>query len=440
MGHMGKISGHHRRHDHPQGRARSAFFVLTTIVVALALVGCVWLFGGRAWLQHEQQAMDVSAHSVAKDLERIAVPETKDSHGKKTTVTVETTPKSLAKQMVDSMSVEDQCAQLIMAPLDANSDPSSLKSLIDTTHIGSVLVTGNWTGGIAAVRKATSALEAYSDKEKNLPLFIATDQEGGQVQHLSGVGFSTIPSAYDQGRMSTAELESSAQQWGQQLNTAGINIDLAPSVDTVLIDRATNAPIGELHRDFGLNAMGNAEHAIAFMKGMTAADVGSTVKHFPGLGAVTGNTDFTEHGTVDTITSSNSLSVQAFTKAIADGNPAMVMISLAVYENLDPDHPAAFSSYIIGTMLRQQDHYDGVVISDSLSASAVQGYETSMLGVLFVQAGGDIVCISDPAMTQPILDGMIARAQSDPQFAAQVKTSATRVLTQKYEMNLNEKD
>ena len=90
----------------------------------------------------------------------------------------------------------------------------------------------------------------------------------------------------------------------------------------------------------------------------------------------------------------------------------MVMMSLATYQRIDSSAPAAFSSKIIDGTLRGSVGYDGVVISDSLSAAAVSGIATKDLGVRLVDAGGDLACIGDTSYVTPILDGIIARAQS----------------------------
>ncbi|WP_163226912.1 glycoside hydrolase family 3 protein [Bifidobacterium choloepi] len=426
--------------DRPRSPLRTALFVATTVVVAVALVVGVWFFGGRTWLRAQAAKVRDSAAELSQDIERQTSPDKDDKNGKEATASP-TTAAGLAEQAVDGMTVEEQCAQLVMMPLSYGEDPSAVEGYVKDSKVGSVLLMGNWTSGTAGVKQATAALQSYATGSGQIPLFIAVDQEGGQVQHLKGAGFSTIPSAYEQGQMSVGELREYAQQWGGQLATAGVNIDLAPSVDTVVIDRASNAPIGALDRDFGLDADGNAEHAVAFIQGMAAASVGTAVKHFPGLGAVTGNTDFTSgDATVDTVTSVDSIQMDAFKKAIQDGDPDMVMMSLATYTNLDPDHPACFSSYIIQDILRKQIGYDGVVISDSLSASAVSGYDSSQLGVLFVQAGGDLICINDRSLTEDILDGMVEEASQSTDFAAQVKAAATRVLTLKYQMNLDQKN
>lgn len=339
-----------------------------------------------------------------------------------------------AKRLVAAMSVEERVGQLVMAPLFAGSDASALRSVIEDRHVGSVLVIGNWRTGVAGVKKATDALQSYAPEGNRL--IMATDQEGGQVQHLKGAGFDTMPSAVEQGGLTTDALRRSAATWGAQLKQAGVNVDLAPVLGTVTIARASNAPIGALDRDFGLDTAGNAAHGTAFVEGMRDAGVESSVKHYPGLGAVQGNTDFTANGILDTTTTADGAEAAAFHTVIDQAKPAMVMMSLATYQRIDPDNPAAFSSVILDGLLRGTHQYDGVVTSDSLSAKAVGHVATDQLGVRFVEAGGDLACIGQSADITPILDGLNAKAKADPAFAQKVTTAATRVMRLKVRMGL----
>ena len=248
------------------------------------------------------------------------------------------------------MTLEERVGQLVMVPLFAGSEPSSLASTIADEHIGSAILIGNWNTGADTVKTATAQLQGYAPAGNRL--IIATDQEGGQVQHLTGTGFDTMPSAVEQGTMSADALRQSAGTWGSQLAAAGINVDLAPVLGTVVGDRASNAPIGALDRDFGLDAAGNAEHGIAVIEGLRDAQVGAAVKHYPGLGAVSGNTDFTTEGILDTTTTLGGAEAGAFDQAITKTDPAMVMMSLATYQSIDPNNPAVFSSTIIDGHIR----------------------------------------------------------------------------------------
>ena len=401
-------------------------------VVALVTAGTAW------WMLRPQQK-DTLEHlaqpqSSSSTLNRDKAPTPKPQKSQERQKAAGDSPAAKASRAIATMSLDERAGQLIMAPMFAGGNPADLSALISTRHVGSVVLIGNWNNGTAAAKTAADALQSYAPSGNQL--IVSTDQEGGQVQHLKGSGFDTMPSAVAQGQMSADTLRSSAKTWGDQLKQAGINIDLAPVLGTVQVKRSSNAPIGALNRDFGLDSNGNAQHGIAFVEGMRDAGVGATVKHYPGLGAVTGNTDFTTEGILDTTTTLDDEEIGAFNTTIKQAKPAMVMMSLATYQRIDSSAPAAFSSKIIDGTLRGSVGYDGVVISDSLSAAAVSGIATKDLGVRLVDAGGDLACIGDTSYVTPILDGIIARAQSDPAFAKKVTASATRVMTLKYQMGL----
>ncbi|KAB8292771.1 beta-glucosidase [Bifidobacterium avesanii] len=400
---------------------------LCAIVLCLA-AGCGWPGSAPAG-NSSSAATDAAGASASR--EASSAPSSPSTPAAPSTPA---TAQDRARALVDAMSLEERVGQLVMAPLFAGSDASSLAPAIRDRHVGSVLVIGKWTGGVDAVAKETAALQAYAPEGDGL--IVATDQEGGSVQHLTGEGFDAMPSGVKQGAMDAAALRSSAARWGSQLKEAGVNVDLAPVTDTVRGARKSNAPIGALNRDFGLDADGNAEHAIAFVNGMRDSGVMGAVKHYPGLGAVTGNTDFTADGIEDSTTTLDGPEVAAFDRTIREGRPAMVMMALATYRAVDASAPAAFSSAIIDGHLRGTLGYQGVVISDSLSAEALGGVPTDQLGVRLIEAGGDLACIGNSSYVTPILDGLVAKAKADPAFAERVAESAARVMALKIEMGL----
>ena len=422
------------KHGGRRPRPSSAPTIIAAMLCVVALVAA-----GTAWWMLRPQQKDTLEHlaqpqSSSSTLNRDKAPTPKPQKSQEHQKAAGDSPAAKASRAIATMGLDERAGQLIMAPMFAGGNPADLSALISTRHVGSVVLIGNWNNGTAAAKTAADALQSYAPSGNQL--IVSTDQEGGQVQHLKGSGFDTMPSAVAQGQMSADTLRSSAKTWGGQLKQAGINIDLAPVLGTVQVKRSSNAPIGALNRDFGLDSNGNAQHGIAFIEGMRDAGVGATVKHYPGLGAVTGNTDFTTEGILDTTTTLDDEEIGAFNTTIKQAKPAMVMMSLATYQRIDSSAPAAFSSKIIDGTLRGSVGYDGVVISDSLSAAAVSGIATKDLGVRLVDAGGDLACIGDTSYVTPILDGIIARAQSDPAFAKKVTASATRVMTLKYQMGL----
>jgi beta-N-acetylhexosaminidase len=304
-------------------------------------------------------------------------------------------------------------------------------------YVGGVILDGNSSLSISQTRSITNLLQAAAQSTTNSSagLLISTDQEGGLVRRLRGPGFTVMASALVQGSYSVSELRSDAATWGAQLRAAGVNVDLAPVMDTVPSNSPGNPPIGDLDREYGHDPATVASHGTAVAEGLAAAGVVATIKHFPGLGRVTGNTDTTS-GVTDTVTTAIDPYLVPFSTAIKAGAP-FVMMSTAIYSKIDPAHPAAFSSKIIGGLLRAQLGFQGVVISDDLGAAKqVSGYSVGARAVDFIAAGGDIVLTVNASQAATMIAALLARATSDKTFKAQVDAAALIVLQEKAKLGL----
>ena len=169
----------------------------------------------------------------------------------------------------------------------------------------------------------------------------------------------------------------------------GIDLDLAPVADVVTADMSTrNQPIGQLGRGYGQTASDVTTNAGAVIAGMHAAGVTTSIKHFPGLGDVTANTD--EAVAVDTTTRADSDTVGVF--AALSGSTDTIMVGSAIYRQIDPDNPALFSSAIVTDLLRDRLGYGGVIVSDDLgAAAALDAYDVAGRGTRFLRAGGDLL-------------------------------------------------
>lgn len=284
------------------------------------------------------------------------------------------------------------------------------------------------------IRTLTDRLKNANQSKARL--FVATDQEGGQVQRLRGSGFDRIPAATVQGHLSPDELRRRSQRWGKQLAEAGINLNLAPVLDTVApASIATNAPIGQLQREYGTVAAVVRHAGLAVVQGYRAGGIDAAVKHFPGLGRVRGNTD-TDAGVRDTVTSATDPYLDPFRAAI-ENDVAFVMVSTATYTRIDADHPAAFSSAVITDLLRKRLGFPGVVVSDDLAnAAQVRYLSAGQRAVAFLAAGGDMVLTVDSALVAAMTSAIRARMRTDPAFASTVDASVRRILRAKQNRGL----
>jgi beta-N-acetylhexosaminidase len=341
-------------------------------------------------------------------------------------------PQTCALRTLAALTEEQRIGQLLMIGLTDDRLSGPIRDAIAAYHIGSVLFARRSSAGVTALRRVSDDVQAQATASATggVPFFVAANQEGGQVQALSGAGFATIPSALDQGAMSATQLTSAAAAWGRQLAAAGVNLNLAPDADVVPPGTdAQNAPIGRYDREYAHDPASAATHVAAFIRGMAASGVGTTAKHFPGLGRVGGNTDFTADVT-DTATSRDDAYLKPFAAAIAAGAP-FVMISEATYQQIDPGRMAVFSSVVINDMLRGDLGFRGVVISDSLGSVAVASMRPADRAIDFLGAGGDMIVLNQLDQAIAMIKALQSIAASDVRFRDRIDNAAWHVLRAK---------
>jgi beta-N-acetylhexosaminidase len=330
------------------------------------------------------------------------------------------------------MSMAQRIGQLFLMGLADDRLGPAERGAIQDAHIGSVWFTARASIGVAGIRAVADAVQAQVNAASTagVRFFVAANQEGGLIQALQGPGFSTIPSALAQGGLALGTLTADARRWGEQLRAAGVNLDFAPVADVVPPGAdATNQPIGVLQREYGHDALTAGSHAAAFVAGMTGAGVATTAKHFPGLGRVVDNTDFSA-GVVDDVTTSGDPSLASFRATIRAGVP-FVMVALATYTRIDPLHLAAFSPIVMRGLLRGSLGFRGVIMSDSLTATAVATMPPGQRAVEFLLAGGDLIVARTTDATVAMVAAVRARAATDRSFAGRVDDAALRILEAK---------
>lgn len=338
-----------------------------------------------------------------------------------------------ADSTLASMTEAQRIGQLFMLGLTEDQLDASERAAIADFHFGSMTFTTQTAMGVAAVRRITDAVQALATPAATggVRFFVAANQEGGLIQGLSGRGFDVIPSALDQGALTAGKLKAMASRWGQELGAAGVNLDFAPVADVVPPGTdAQNAPIGQLKREYGHDPATVSSHVAAFIAGMRSAGIATTVKHFPGLGRVVGNTDFTA-GVDDSVTTRDDPFLAPFRKAVTAGVP-FVMVSLATYERIDRSHLAVFSPTVIGGMLRGDLGFRGVVISDALGAArAIVSIPPAKRALDFLDAGGDMIISNQVAPAIEMAKALTSRAAEDAPFRTRIDDAALHVLRAK---------
>lgn len=337
----------------------------------------------------------------------------------------------------EGLTGEQRLGQLLMVGFDTNAPLDALDDLVADQHVGNVIYLGGWDGADKVTRTSTHLQGLVSTPATgDVGLLIAADQEGGEVHQLRGEGFTRPPSARAQAQLEPAELTREATAWAKELKASGINVNLAPVTDTVPkeIGRA-NEPIGRYARQYGSTPTAVSRSATAFLEGMLEGGIEGTVKHFPGLGRIRNNTDFSSTGITDRVATKDDPFLRPFADGIEAG-AGLVMMASARYPRLDDDNPAMFSEKIVTGLLREQLGYDGVVITDDVNAEALESVPAGDRAVRHVAAGGDIVLTGAASDAGEMLRALADEASSDADFAAKVDASVERVLTLKERMGL----
>lgn len=340
---------------------------------------------------------------------------------------------SAAQQRLDTLTLEQRVGQVLMMGVPATGAGASALAIMKQQHVGNTFLKGRSTAGVDATAAAVEKIESTVSAKTTggIGQFISTDQEGGKVQVLKGPGFSTIPAGTTQGSWDPQTLQKRATGWGRELAAVGINVNLAPVADTVPASIGTgNAPIGAFGREYGHTPKAAAAGSSAFAAGMEAAGVAPVMKHYPGLGTVSRNTDVS-HGVTDTSTTRDDPSLVPFQQGIDDGLD-FVMLSSAYYAKIDPQNPAAFSDTVINGMLRGDQGFKGIVISDDMcDATQFRDWKYATRAQKFFNAGGTMMlCVNQDAIPA-IADGLVAEAKADPAFRKTIDAAALKVLAVK---------
>jgi beta-N-acetylhexosaminidase len=289
-----------------------------------------------------------------------------------------------------TISAQKLLGQRIMVGFSGTRASSSLLRQIRQGSVGSVILFASNIGTRSELDALTSSLQRAARRGHNPPLLIATDQEGGQVKRLpNGPPTMSPPQIASTGKVSVASSQGSAT--GKYLHGLGINMNLAPVVD---VPTFSGAFIWRQGRAFSFNAGTVASYATAFALGLQHEGVAATAKHFPGLGSAAVTTD-QQRQELHPTKAQRQAALKPYQAMIPRGLDA-VMLSVAGFPAYDRSGaPAALSRPIVQGLLRRRLHFNGVAITDSLTAPT--GHDEITAGVLGARAGADILLYTDSA-------------------------------------------
>lgn len=309
--------------------------------------------------------------------------------------------------------------QMIVARFDGREPSAAFLARVKRGQIGGVILfEEDLQGGDAALANRIRRLQDAADEGGNPPLLVMADQEGGSVKRVPGPPLSAAAA------MTATSAETEGEATGDLLAGLGIDVDLAPVADV----RHPGSFLGS--RSFGSDPEEVASLACDFAAGLRSQGVAATLKHFPGLGRATANTDETP---VTISATAAELQADYVPYERCGGEPlTLVMVDSAIYPELTGPDPAVMSPLTYRRELPRAGA-SGVTISDDLETPAIQSQTTPARRSIL--AGLDLLLY---ARTEATSANAYARLLEDIKTGAipttKVESAAAKVLALKAEL------
>jgi len=278
------------------------------------------------------------------------------------------------RMLMTKLSLREKIAQQFITWIPRNFQVSDLEKLKELKPGGYILYPWNY-GSIQDVRALTGALLDVEPLRADFPWewretirpFICADQEGGRVAAFRFKEFALPPAAFALGSLAEGPLvEESAYSTALELRYLGLNMNLAPVAD--LYPQGDSTIIGD--RSFGNDPATVATLVSAYIRGLRRGGIIGTLKHFPGHGITTVDS----HSKLPVVNADakalETRELVPFSAGIRSGAP-VVMTAHILYPAIDPERPATLSPTILGTLLRKELGFGGIILTDGFEMGAL---------------------------------------------------------------------
>lgn len=347
---------------------------------------------------------------------------------------IEETPAEKAEKIINSMSREQMAGQLMMVGFNGLEPDYYITRMINLRNIGGVILFGRNIESPVQVATMNNQLQSMSLANKNLPLFIAVDEEGGEISRFEDI-ITSFPGPAQLGKLGSPDaVELAAADTAGELAAMGVNVNLAPVIDVGRRDSVM------AERVFANDPDLVAELGVAAVNGYRKGGLISCVKHFPGLGRSVLDT---HKGSVEIdagLASLREVDMLPFRQAI-DENVEMVLVGHALYPALDEENPSTISYSVQTTLLREELGYSGLILSDDLEMGAVADQDSvGRYAVKAIKAGTDVVLVCHtPEKQKEVYDSILEAITNGEISEQRLKESLMRIITLKlkYKMDIN---
>ena len=326
----------------------------------------------------------------------------------------ELSPEEKVDKLVANMSDADNVGQLLMIGIHGKTLNDDAKFMLNEYRVGGIILFDRNMESKDQVKSLITDINKTGKSAGLTPLFIGIDQEGGAVARMEDQ-LIKVPPAEELGKEPIEQAVSLAKQSGTELKDLGFNINFAPVADLGLT----------YGRSFSTNPDDVVRYASAVGKAYDEAGLWYSYKHFPGIG----KTDVDLHADTSVVPVSKETLLNEDTKVFVNlikqskPNTYAIMVSHAMYPQIDADHPSSLSKAIITDWLRKDMGYNGVVVTDDMDMGALaKHYTFGDMAVQSILAGSDILLVCQEyehmqeaynGLMKAVKDGRISKERLD---------------------------
>ena len=321
--------------------------------------------------------------------------------------------KATAPPPVDRLTLAQQVGHMVILRFAGTAPPGYVRDALSEGRAAGAILFRDNVADPEQLRRLTRALRRASPQT-----LICVDQEGGAIRIVPWAE----PERAAPEQQAWGTVREDAEAAGRDLRAAGISVTLAPVADIPTVEGAAMAD-----RAFTTDPDAATAAVAESIAGWHEAGVATTVKHFPGLGGATVNTD-EGPAVIERTREQLDDDLKPYAIAVNMGTE-FVMVGHATYPALDADHIASQSPAVVDGLLRDQLGFEGVAMTDSLEAAAVQAVsDVEEAAVASARAGIDVILTTGRGSYTRVYRALLAEARRDQAFRERVRASAARVL------------
>lgn len=344
-----------------------------------------------------------------------------------------------AAEFVAGMTLEDKIAQMFVLTPEALTGFSGVTAAGDTTKewygkrpVGGIVYLSENLKDPAQTTKMLTNMQTIAAERTGLPAFLCVDEEGGSVSRIAGNPAFDVT---DVGKMQDIGASGDSQNAynagnviGGYLKELGFQVNFAPVADVLTNGESV---IGD--RSFGTDSQQAAQMVTSELKGLLDAGVYGTVKHFPGHGAVSGDSHEGVVSTERTLEELLAAELVPFQSAVDAGVSFVMAGHIAAPNVTGDDTPASLSKVMLTDVLRTQMGYNGIIITDAMNMKAItEKHEAGEAAVLAVQAGADLLLM--PEDYETAYNGLLDAVKNGTLSEERINESLIRIVKLKRQL------